>query len=142
MTDLEIHLQLSRLQLDAQGAAMGERPAVQELELRGIAIEALEELRRINKRAAMVEAKHRDFKVDDLKEIGKRWLRHDIHAVVALMDSSSASVLLAARFAILKIASVLQDYRSVVPWPQEEKSPGLEPEPDPKPTNFPPLKVA
>ena len=121
MTDLEIHLQLSRLQLDAQGARVGAIPAVPENELRGIAIEALEELDRINQRAAVVEAKYRDLKIDEIKSIGKNWIRPDIHATIALLDSSSAGIILAARMVVLRFAGVLHDYRHIVPWPQEDE---------------------
>lgn len=129
MTDLEIHLQLSRLQLDAQGVRMNAPASVLENELRGIAIEALEELGRINMRAAAVEAKYRDLKIDEIKSIGKNWIRPDIHATIALLDSSSAGIILAARMIVLRFAGVLHDYRCIVPWPQESDS---EPEPEPK----------
>lgn len=128
MTDLEVTLQLSRLKHDAEGVIMGVRPSVEEQELRGIAIEALEELRKINQRAAVVEAKHRDLKPDVIKDLGKTWIRPDVHATIQLLDSSAAGVILAARLLVLKFAGVLHDYRSIVPWPQEEE--GREPGPE------------
>lgn len=123
MTDLEVVLQLSRVQKDAEGIIMGVRPSVEEQELRGIAIEALEELRKINQRAAAVEAKHRDLKPDVIKDLGKTWIRSDIHATISLLDSNAAGIILAARLLVLKFAGVLQDYRSIVPWPQEDEEP-------------------
>lgn len=127
MTDLEINLQLSRLQLDAKGAIMAAPAAVAESELRGIAIEALEEIKRYRMVNAELEVKYKDIDLDGVKQIGKLWIRPDILATVSLMSSDSAAVLLAARLFILKMAGLIADYRAATAVPTE---------PEPTPTKF------